>query len=228
MVANLLHLIPISSSSTGVNHFTDPNIGDFTVEFSKAGGKNGDTVDGLHNPIVKINNVAKGDPIDIESIIDSYPSGTSSGMLCYADSSNGALLRWGLAVPLPGRALFGLSNYNQSSTQAGFTPGWCTMHVVQYHRNEYGVGAQYDFAVVIFAAAKKQPGDAKTNALVVSSALPATIIVTPGADDAAPVNFQYNGQSWDSNAQDHQSTLGQGADNGYENGNRQGDMGFTC
>ncbi len=123
MVANLLHLIPISSSSTGVNYFTDPDIGDFTVEFSKAGGKNGDTVDGLHNPIVKINNVANGDPIDIQSIIDSYPSGTSSGMLCYADSDQG-LLSWGLAVPLPGRALFGLSNYIQSSTQPGFTAGW--------------------------------------------------------------------------------------------------------
>ncbi len=109
------------------------------------------------------------------------------------------------------------------------------MHVVQYQRNEYGVGAQYSCDVVVFDAAKKQiglvqkqPVDAKTNASVVSRALPATIIVTPGADDADPINFQYNGQSWESNAQDHQSTLGQGADNGYENGNRQGDMGFTC
>ena len=67
-VADFLELILINLLSTGVNYFTDPDIGDFSVEFSKAGGKNGNTVDGLHDPIVKINNVANGDPINIQAI----------------------------------------------------------------------------------------------------------------------------------------------------------------
>ena len=75
---------------------------------------------------------------------------------------------------------------------------------------------------------QKQPADAKTNSLVVDSALPATVIVTPGTADSAPVKFAYNGQNWDSTSQSHQSSLGTGPNNGYENSNRQGDMGFTC
>ena len=89
--------------------------------------------------------------------------------------------------------------------------------------------------MVIFDGAKKQielvekqPVDAKTNSLVVTSALPATVIVTPGVDDSAPVGFAYNGQSWDSASQSHQSNLRTGPNNGYENGNCQGDMSFTC
>ena len=85
-VADFLDLILINSSSAGVNYFTDPDIGDFSIEFSKAGGKNGNTVDGLHDPIVKINNVANGDPIDIQAIYNFYPSGTSSGMICTTDA----------------------------------------------------------------------------------------------------------------------------------------------
>ena len=109
------------------------------------------------------------------------------------------------------------------------------MHVVQYQRNDFGVGAQYDFDVVIFDGAKKQielvpkqPVNAKTNSLVVTSALPATVLVTSGADNSAPVGFAYNGQSWDSTSQSHQSNLGTGPNNGYENGNHTGNMGFTC
>ena len=79
-------------------------------------------------------------------------------MICTTNSRGQGILSWKLAVHLPGRALFGLSNYNQTSAQTGFTPGWCTMHVVQYQRNEFGVGAQYDFDVVIFEGAKKHIG----------------------------------------------------------------------
>ena len=84
-------------------------------------------------------------------------------MICAKDNLAPGILGWELAVPLPGRALFGLSNYNHTSAQTGFTPGWCTMHVVQYQHNEFGVGAQYDFDVVIFDGAKKQIGWCRSN-----------------------------------------------------------------
>ena len=61
--------------------------------------------------------------LTLQVIINSYPSSTSSGMLRYASKDNLGGLRWGLAVPLPGRALFGLRDYNQVSTQHGLTSG---------------------------------------------------------------------------------------------------------
>ena len=75
---------------------------------------------------------------------------------------------------------------------------------------------------------QKQPGDAGTNLSVVTSGLPATVIVTAGADDASPINFHNNGPSWDSTSQSHPSRLGQGPDKGCENGNGKDGMGFTC
>ncbi|KAF2727549.1 hypothetical protein EJ04DRAFT_517195 [Polyplosphaeria fusca] len=109
------------------------------------------------------------------------------------------------------------------------------MHVVQYQRNEYGVGNEYAFDVVIFDNAKKQIGkvqkvavDSSTKALSVSSELPYMVVVVADGNDEAPVKFSYGGQAWQNDDASHQSTLGTGAENGYESGNRKGDMGFNC
>ena len=53
--------------------------------------------------------------------------------------------------------------------------------------------------------------------------LPAFVTSTVGAVDSDPVWFGYNGQSWNSNDQEHHSDFGS-----YDGGSRQGDTGFTC
>jgi len=117
----------------------------------------------------------------------------------------------------------------------GFKPGWCTAHVVQFQRNEYGIGDRFAFDVVLFDDAKtivgqvqKQAVDASTGSLGVTSALPWVFVITPGQKDEDPVGFKYSDQSWDSKSKEHQSSLGKGPENGYQKGNREGDMGFSC
>lgn len=36
----------------GRNYFSDPSIGDFSVTYTKAGGFNGDTIDGLYSLVL--------------------------------------------------------------------------------------------------------------------------------------------------------------------------------
>ena len=110
------------------------------------------------------------------------------------------------------------------------------MHVVQYQRNENGIGADYAFDVLIYDADKKPIGqvskasiDGTTKTLNVNSNLPYVLVITADGGDADPVKFAYGGQNWDSkDSAVHQSNLGTKADDGYKDGNREGDMGFTC
>lgn len=107
--------------------------------------------------------------------------------------------------------------------------------MVQHQRNEFGVGADYEFDVIIYDGAGKEIGDvqltaidANSKSLSVSSQLPNMVVVTAPGGDADPVQFAYGDQSWASGDGSHQDTLGNGPNNGYENGNREGDMGFNC
>lgn len=84
---------------------------------------------------------------DVQSFIEDEED-QPHGKLCKKEG--GRILTWTCGIPQIGQALYGLSNYNPPSNEPGFTPGWCTMHVVQHQRNEYGVGADYAFDVVIF------------------------------------------------------------------------------
>lgn len=98
-------------------------------------------------------------------------------------------------IPKIGQAAFGISNYNPSAPAPGFTPGGCSMHVVQYQRGEFGVGLLYAFDVVVFDNAKKQiatlqkaPIDGATLTLTVDktnggSQLPLPILITAGGGD---------------------------------------------
>ena len=70
--------------------------------------------------------------------------------------------------------------------------------------------------------------DATSKALSVDSQLPYTVDVIAAGDDNAPVVFKYGDQTWQSGDGSHQSTFGNGPDGGFENGNREGDMGFNC
>ncbi len=118
------------------------------------------------------------------------------------------------------------------------------MHVVQYQRDEFGVGNDYAFDVVIYDNNKKEIGlvqkasiDAGTKQLDVTSALPYVVILTAAGDDHANVQFAYAGQSWQcGDGTTSQNTCDLGIDSngkkepdyGYENGNRKGDMSFQC
>lgn len=131
-------------------HNSDPQIGEFSITFTQAGGIDGNTEDGLHHPILQIKNFNNWEKFDVQAFIDDEES-QPHGKLCKKGYDwNGRAITWTCGIPQIGQALYGLSNYNPPSDQPGYTPGWCTMHVVQHQRNEYGVGADYAFDVVIF------------------------------------------------------------------------------
>lgn len=209
-------------------------IGDFSVTYSKAGGIEGDKTDGLHSPILQFANINNWEPLDLDTLIAAQ--GDRPGKLCTSGKVSAQQeLFWQCGVPVAGEDLFGISNY-LPVVQSTYKPGWCTMHVVQWQRNENGVGADYAFDVLIYDADQKQIGlvakapiDPVTKSLSVTSVLPYTVeIRAPGADED-PVQFAYADQAWDGNDRTvHQSNMGTGPEDGYENGNREGDMGFNC
>ena len=221
-------------------------IGDYSIEFTKAGGVT-DNTDGLHGPVYRFANIGNWDALDVEGAIQKMKDENSAGgALCgtLSYSAGTQTLGWGCGVPQLNTALFGIDNSAPvDNSDQGFTPGWCTMHVVQYQKNENGVGAQYEFSVNIFDNDKKTIGqvqnvavDPNTLSIDVSSHLPAQVIVTAGATDDIDPTFAYNGQTWtcgpSSKGGDHQCDSGSksagAGDHGFENGNRESDMGFTC
>ncbi|KAI6088354.1 hypothetical protein F4821DRAFT_277319 [Hypoxylon rubiginosum] len=124
-----------------------------------------------------------------------------------------------------------------SGDASAYNTGWCTAHVAQYQRNENGVGGAYAFDVTIYDDQGDQIGQVQKQAvdgsgkLAVTSALPDTLDVTAGANDDDDVSFCYGSQCWTCDGSDgggHDCTLGNGQEHGYENGNREGDLGFSC
>ncbi|CAO2654522.1 Nn.00g112550.m01.CDS01 [Neocucurbitaria sp. VM-36] len=218
----------------GNQFFTHPDIGDFSIQYTKAGGVDGNTEDGLHHPIVKFANLNNWEPMDVQAFIDN--SEGEHGNLCHkTKTSQGRGIVYECGIPKLGTSAFGLSIFKPVDPSPGFTPGWCTMHVVQHQRNEYGIGGEYAFDVIIYDDAKKvigsvqaAPIDANSKTLSVTSHLPYTVEVEAKGGDADPVVFKYGGQTWQSGDGTHQNTLGNGPENGYEYGDREGDMGFTC
>jgi hypothetical protein len=135
------------------------------------------------------------------------------------------------------RSYFGMSLIPEDDPAPGFTPGWCTAHVNQYQRNEFRTGSKYVFDVVMYDPTGKQIGhvqreEVNDNGIIeISSHLPYLLILHAGQRDEDFVRFEYAGQSWTCDDNDggvHQCTLGNGPRNGYENGDREGDMGWTC
>lgn len=131
-------------------------------------------------------------------------------------------------------------NDNQETILGGntnanaYAPGWCGVHVVQYQKNEGPPGTNggtnnYRLDVYIYDNDQNEIGriekaDASPpGGLGVTSKLPYVLIVTPGAVDDDPVTFKYAAQSWAYADVAHHCNFG-----GYENGNREGDCGFTC
>ena len=118
-----------------------------------------------------------------------------------------------------------------------YTPGWCGIHVYQYQKNEDSGpnkgGPDYMLNVTVYDGAGNDIMVGTPNSAVfvalngqaqnVLTQLPAFVTFTVGAVDDDPVWFGYNGQSWNSNDQEHHSNFG-----AYDSGYRQGDTGFSC
>lgn len=216
----------------GRQYFSDPNIGDFSVEFSEAGGVNGNTEDGLHTPILRVANIGNNQPIDVQGM-----ASASGNKLCdYHKDMNTHDLIWVCGIPKVGKSFFGLSNIPPITTTT-YAKGWCTTHFVQ-HQIPKG-GSKYGFSALIKDANQQyigMAGDPITTGddplalqmygetKSIDSVLPKTLDVTIGKTDDAPIKFSYNGQTWDtSNSGAHACKVGK-----YDSGARQGDCGFTC
>ncbi|KAF1846162.1 uncharacterized protein K460DRAFT_395645 [Cucurbitaria berberidis CBS 394.84] len=217
----------------GRQFFTHPEIGDFSIQYTKAGGVDGNKEDGLHDPILRLNNLNNNEDFNVQSFIDQ--SEGQHGKLCEKTKNVNRGIVYKCGIPKVGTAAFGLSIFKPVDPSPGFTSGWCTMHVIQHQRNEYGIGGDYAFDVIVYDAAHKiiglvqrQPIDAGSKTLSVTSHLPLTVGIEAKGGDGDAVVFRYGDQTWKSGDGSHQNTFGSGPRNGFEYGNREGDMGFNC
>lgn len=182
-------------------------------------------------------NIGNWGEIDVDTIDKDHPG---TGNICQGplEVPGTQRITWKCGLPKVGTALFGLGNFNPVNG-GGYTGGQCTAHVVQYQKNEDGVGAQYEFDYELYdndhkviASVSRAVVDPVTRQTVVRSALPFGVTITAGAVDSDPVSFNYNQDIWSCGAGvdsgNHHCTLGNGKHNGYENGNREGDMNFPC
>lgn len=116
------------------------------------------------------------------------------------------------------------------TNSAGYSPGWCGIHIEQYQKNEDDENptSDYEVSILIKDAAGNQIGQATkqdaSKPLYVQSKLPHNLIVQLGNVDSDPIFFWYADQYWLTNDNSaHDCKLG-----GFDSGNRQGDCGFTC
>ncbi|OTB07668.1 hypothetical protein M426DRAFT_317969 [Hypoxylon sp. CI-4A] len=129
-------------------------------------------------------------------------------------------------VALALTAFAGLSLAAPALENRQFTSGQCGIHVVQYQKNENGVGENYKFDISIVDAQGTGIGQVLAQEIPdfqsasIPSQLPYTITVTAGSVDDDPVNFAYAGYAFSSS-----SGCSTG---GYQNGNRDMDCGFSC
>ena len=175
-------------SATGRQFFTDPNIGDYSINWTQAGGQNGNTEDGLNTPFLQLANVSAKDLPRILSLFYIAWSNTvifdlqvgNWGVIDVEAEANKAQDRDGgnLCVFNTGDMLGGGSDgrsykcgipkvgkdgaFGISSDtivhSSGYRPGWCVMHVTQFQRNENGIGDQFAFDVIMTDADTKAIG----------------------------------------------------------------------
>ncbi|KAI8961303.1 hypothetical protein F5Y11DRAFT_326528 [Daldinia sp. FL1419] len=107
-----------------------------------------------------------------------------------------------------------------------YIAGRCGIHVIQYQKNEHGVGANYRFDIRIVDAGGNTVGldnghdIPNFSSAAISSELPYQLIVTTGSVDNDPVQFSYAGYTFSSST---------GCSTGkYDGGNREMDCGFGC
>lgn len=139
-------------------------------------------------------------------------------------------MAWTCGIPWIGATDngFGISSDTIVHTST-YAPGWCTMHIEQFQRNENGIGADFAFTAIMHDAdgtaigqITKQPIDSTTKALDMDSNLPYVLVINTGGADTSPLDFSYAGTTWTDSDATHCKF---GA---YSGGSRNGDCGFTC
>lgn len=113
---------------------------------------------------------------------------------------------------------------------ANYATGWCGVHVTHYQIPEGG--STYSIEARLFDNNQNeigyQPRTDATEPVGVTSALPLVLVITaakPGSSedpDGAEIRFAYGDQFWGS-GDESRCSFG-----GYEDGNREGDCGFSC
>ncbi|KAK8069848.1 hypothetical protein PG994_006464 [Apiospora phragmitis] len=226
----------------GRQYFRHDLVGDFSVTFTQAGGKDGNKEYGLHDPVLQFAALNNWEEMKVQDVLDAQKkSGNNERQLCTGRDEGAGTERksWRCGLPQLKRAsvsAFGINLMYPDADQKSYNPG--TAHVIQYQRNRYGNGDKFAFGVQIFDGAGAQIGHYQKTAvddkswLSVKSKLPYTFDMQAGKGGKDAVAFKYNGQTWDcggdkssASGSSHQCTLKK---SGYENGDREGNMGFNC
>jgi hypothetical protein len=109
------------------------------------------------------------------------------------------------------------------------------MHIAQHQRIKLGFGPNYAFDVVIFDGAREVVGnmqcadiDRGDKMLCLISYLPHSVEIVAIEWGFHLVVFGYGEQVCDSDDEGHRSSLEKAMRHGYEAGNRECDIRFTC
>ncbi|KAK3176434.1 hypothetical protein OEA41_007757 [Lepraria neglecta] len=218
----------------GRQYFTNPHIGDLSITFSKAGGVDGDTEDGLHSPILQLANINNLDPLDVEANANAN-TGKSEGNLAAGKAEERALSAWAGSAASPGRASTTASV--STATPLFMAPAirqagaLCMSSSTSSMRMAL---VRIMISISSFMTPATNPSDRfRSSLLMLRVRLWVSIAIClmcwrlrlRGGDDA--VSFAYAGETWLSTDTTH-CQRGGGADDGYQYGSRSGNCRFTC
>ena len=223
-------------------HWHDPRIGDFSIEYSKAGGIN-DGHDGLLGPLLRFKNINKWEVFDVDDVAISidyndYTAKDGKSYVCWLNyhvnvsGQDSKKLDWGCGIPKLGRGLHidGIDMDNTIPDKPGrdYAVGKCSIHLVQHQKpnpskDEYKMeiwikDANLGDIGAIYPAVEMKANVAKK----VDSKLKVPLEVMMHKVDKDPVSFVYGKEKWDTNTPDRCKV---GA---YDSGMRQLDCDFPC
>jgi hypothetical protein len=215
---------PVADCNEGVtNDFNDDRIGPFHISYMSTSMKV------LSAPVLNVDFVDNGSPWDVAGI--AAQDTTVCGTACETGlDGEHTKCQFYCGVPKVGKSAGGKDGANSEgpTNEAGFAPGWCGVHVTQHQKADPAVD-NYHFDVSIKDNNENEIGGkpdlelATDASFDIISKLPAPLRIIAGATDDSVAKFEYNGQYFGSNDQEHSCNFGQ-----YSGGKREGDCGFTC
>ena len=194
-------------------YWTDSALGDFSIEYSEAGGINAQT-DGLHGPYLRFRNIGDWEPLKVEDYArnEYAPGDHDDEKLCWykkAPATGSKTWQWGCGIPKKGESGGpeggDVELSNESNTKKDYEPGNCQIHLIQHQKpkpktDPYRIEAWIKDAVDHDIGEIYPKQDATPDkAVEVNSKLGAPVKVTVGGVDADPVAFEFLDAKWDSN-----------------------------
>ncbi|KAG8532950.1 uncharacterized protein KY384_002828 [Bacidia gigantensis] len=183
----------------------DDRIGDFSVEYTKAGGINSDT-DGLTAPVLRFKGIGNWQDIDVNSLgqkdCDPNLHCDDSGDVCKEEDDH-ETKTWTCGIPKLGKA----SNVGDVPLgndfkvgKDGYAHGTCWMHIVQHQKPDPSKD-NYSCEVWVKDANShdigwRYPAVEMDKPLWVTSPLPHTIYLRTGAVDDDPITVTYGKEKW--------------------------------